>query len=63
LFPIKLKSKWSGHFKIKEVKPYVAVEIEDSLKNERWVVNGHKLKLYFGGDAERLTTNVNLIEA
>ena len=29
LFPRKLKSKWSGPFTIKEVKPYGAVELMD----------------------------------
>jgi hypothetical protein len=62
LFPGKLKSKWFGPFRIKEIKPYGAVEIEDPVKNESWVVNGQRLKLYLGGDVERLPTIVTLIE-
>jgi hypothetical protein len=62
LFPGKLKSKWSGPFRVKEIKPYGAVEIEDTVKNESWVVNGQRLKLYLGGDVERLATIVTLIE-
>ena len=62
LFPGKLKSKWSGPFRVKEIKPYGAVEIEDPVKNESWVVNGQRLKLYLGGDVERLATIVNLTE-
>jgi hypothetical protein len=63
LFPGKLKSKWSGPFRVKEVRPYGAVEIEDPVKNESWVVNGQRLKLYLGGDVERLTTIMDLKEA
>jgi hypothetical protein len=62
LFPGKLKSKWSGPFRVKEIKPYGQVEIEDKVKNESWVVNGQWLKLYLGGDVERLATIVTLIE-
>ena len=63
LFPGKLKSKWSRPFRVKEVRPYGAIEIEDPVKNERWVVNGQRLKLYLGGDVERLTTIMGLKEA
>ena len=63
LLPGKLKSKWSGPFRVKDVRPYGAVEIEDPVKNESYVVNGHRLKLYLGGDVERLTTVMGLKEA
>ena len=62
LFPGKLKSKWSGPFRVKDVRPYGAVEIEDPMRNESWVVNGQRLKLYLGGDVERLTTIMDLKE-
>jgi len=29
LFPGKLKSKWSGPYVVKEVKPYGAIELEE----------------------------------
>jgi hypothetical protein len=63
LFPSKLKSKWYVRFTVKEIKPYGAVEIEDPVKNESWVVNGQRLKLYLSGDVERLTTIMDLKEA
>ncbi|XP_014633941.1 uncharacterized protein [Glycine max] len=59
LFPGKLKSKWSRSFIIKDVKPYGAVELMDPTSDnpERsWVINGQRLKLYHGGNIERLTT-------
>ncbi|GAU31749.1 hypothetical protein TSUD_146370 [Trifolium subterraneum] len=40
LFPGKLKSKWSGPFKVHEVKPYGAIVLEDPISNDRWTVNG-----------------------
>jgi hypothetical protein len=60
LFPGKLKSKWSGPFKVKEVKPYGAIEIEDVDLQRSWTVNGQRLKPYFGGEIDRLATRVSL---
>ncbi|XP_019439050.1 PREDICTED: uncharacterized protein LOC109344755 [Lupinus angustifolius] len=56
LFPGKLKSKWSGPFVIKEVKPYGAIELEDQGSKETWVVNGQRLKPYLGGDVQTVST-------
>lgn len=41
LFPGKLRSKWPGPFKIKEVKPYGAVELEDLVSKKYWAVNDY----------------------
>ena len=60
LFPGKLKSKWSGPFVIKEVKPYGAIELEDPTSKRSWIVNGQRLKPYLGGEVERLTTILSL---
>ena len=63
LFPGKLKSKWSGPFTIKEVKPYGAVELFDpqsETSNRTWIVNGKRLKWYHGGNIERLTIIMQL---
>lgn len=60
LFPGKLKSKWSGPFTIKEVKPYGAIELEEQSSKRTWVVNGQRLKPYLGGDLERITTVIQL---
>ncbi|XP_020237836.1 uncharacterized protein LOC109817051 [Cajanus cajan] len=40
LFPGKLKSKWSGPFVIKAVKPYGAVELEEPNYGRSWMVTG-----------------------
>jgi hypothetical protein len=62
LFPGKLKSKWSGQFLVKEVKPYGAIKLKDPTSQRSWVVNGQRLKPYLGGDFERLTTIISLKE-
>ena len=63
LFLGKLKSKWSGPFTIKEVKPYRAVKLIDlalSEPEQSWNVNGQRLKIYSGGYIERLTIFIHL---
>ena len=60
LFPRKLKSKWSGPFLVKHVKPYEAIELEDPESKRSWVVNGQRLKPYFGGEIDRLATIIQL---
>ena len=46
LFPGKLKSRWSGPFKVVTVHPYGAIDIAND-KGESFKVNGHRLKPYF----------------
>ncbi|XP_006584237.1 uncharacterized protein LOC114420353 [Glycine soja] len=63
LFSGKLKSKWSGPFTIKDVKPYGVVKLMNPSSDDperSWVVNDQRLKLYHGGNIERLTTILNL---
>ena len=63
MFPDKLKSKWSGPFVIKEVRPHGAIELEDptgSNLEKKLIVNGQRLKIYKGGQLERLTSIVYL---
>jgi len=60
LFQGKLKSRWSGRFVVKQVKPYGAVEIEDVKTQRSWMVNGQRMKHYKGGEVERLITVITL---
>jgi len=62
LFPGKLKSRWSGPFVVKQVKPYGAIEIEDAKTQKSWVVNGQRLKHYKGGEVEKLISVITLEE-
>lgn len=46
LFPGKLKSRWLGPFKVRQVFPHGAVEIENMKTGNTFKVNGHRLKPY-----------------
>src|SRR3954463_11397236 len=61
LFPGKLKSKWSGPFIIKEIKPYGAITIEDGKTKDSWTVNGERLKSYLGGEFDREVCTISLL--
>ena len=50
LFPGKLKSRWTGPYRVVQVFVHGAIEIEGLKKGERFKVNGHRLKPYRGGD-------------
>ncbi|XP_014503216.1 uncharacterized protein LOC106763558 [Vigna radiata var. radiata] len=65
LFPGKLKSKWSGPFMVKHVHPHGVIELVDPAADDpqrSWVVNGQRLKHYVGGEVERLSTMMNLVD-
>jgi len=62
LFPSKLKSRWSGPFVVKQVKPYGAIEIEYAKTQKSWMVNGQRLKHYKGGEVEKLISVITLEE-
>ena len=47
-FPGKLKSRWSGPYKVKRVFPHGAVEVENLENHNLFIVNGQRLKLYHG---------------
>jgi len=63
LFLRKPKSKWSGPFMIKEIKPYGAIEIEDLSTKKSWIVNGQCLKSCLGRDFCTLIEKVELEDA
>jgi len=50
LFPVKLKSKWSGPFLVKSVSPHGAVELMTPKGDKLFKVNGQRVKPYLGGD-------------
>ena len=62
LFPGKLKSKWSGPFRVVEVLPYGAVEIEELTTSRRFKVNGQRLKIYLGGDFAKTIASIELYD-
>ncbi|XP_019233590.1 PREDICTED: protein NYNRIN-like [Nicotiana attenuata] len=53
LFPGKLKSKWFGPFKVVNVSPFGAVELESEDGLRTFKVNGQRVKHYLGTDGEK----------
>ncbi|XP_019225184.1 PREDICTED: uncharacterized protein LOC109206778 [Nicotiana attenuata] len=53
LFSGKLKSKWSGPFKVVSVSPYGAVELASEDGSRTFKVNGQLIKHYLGTDGEK----------
>jgi len=60
LFLRKLKSRWSGPFVVKQVKPHGVVEIEDAKSKRSWLVNGQRLKHYKGGEVQGFIVVITL---
>ncbi|CAA7037642.1 unnamed protein product [Microthlaspi erraticum] len=62
LFPGKLRSRWSGPFKIKEVKPYGVVVLWNRSGGD-FTVNGQRLKPYLADIDEDERETVPLVDA
>ncbi|PIN00904.1 DNA-directed DNA polymerase [Handroanthus impetiginosus] len=60
LFPGKLKSRWFGLFRITEVFPHGAVELENENSRNRFKINARRIKHYWGGIIDRQTTSITL---
>ena len=50
LYPGKLRSRWSGPYEVVQAFPHGAVEVKDLQSGDTFKVNGHRLKIYHGGD-------------
>ncbi|XP_060190638.1 uncharacterized protein LOC132619897 [Lycium barbarum] len=53
LFPGKLKSRWSGPFVVSKITPHGAVEIQTTDRVRKFLVNGQRLKRYWGGNFDK----------
>nr|XP_009779561.1 PREDICTED: uncharacterized protein LOC104228733 [Nicotiana sylvestris] len=60
---LKLKSRWSGPFVVVSVKPHGAVELRDMSSTGTFLVNGQRIKHYWGGDFAFHKTSVDLKDA
>ena len=60
LFPGKLKSRWSGPFKISEVFPRAAVELIEENSGRKFKVNGQRLKHYWGCKIDKEKMSISL---
>ncbi|XP_038885845.1 uncharacterized protein LOC120076143 [Benincasa hispida] len=60
LFPGKLKSCWSGPFRIKTIFPHGAVKLTTEDGNNAFKVNGQRIKPYYGGDVDLHMETIDL---
>jgi len=52
LFPGKLKSRWSGPFKLLKSYPHGAIDLPNEQTGHKFKVNGHRVKHYIHPAAE-----------
>ncbi|XP_070050435.1 uncharacterized protein [Nicotiana tomentosiformis] len=62
LFPGKLKSRWSGPFRVVEIHPTGAVEIVAENDPHMFRINGHRLRHYLGMDDAKVVSVTHLLE-
>ncbi|XP_038889331.1 uncharacterized protein LOC120079243 [Benincasa hispida] len=60
LFPGKVKSRWSGPFRIKTIFLHGTVELTTEDGSNTFNVNGQRIKPYYGGDVERCMETIDL---
>ncbi|KAI4341545.1 hypothetical protein MLD38_026257 [Melastoma candidum] len=63
LFPGKLRSRWSGPFKITKVLPYGVLELMGNDDSNKFKVNASQVKPYFGGVVNRDPTTLMMEDA
>ncbi|XP_060200358.1 uncharacterized protein LOC132628608 [Lycium barbarum] len=60
LFPEKLKSQWSGPFVVSKITPHGAIEIQTTDGVRKFLVNGQRLKRYWGRNFDKKKEQVLL---
>ncbi|KAL5546694.1 hypothetical protein UlMin_006381 [Ulmus minor] len=60
LFPGKLKSRWSGPFKLLKIHPFGAVDLLDEKTGYEFKVNGQRIKHYWGEHLARMKVTTTL---
>lgn len=60
LFPGKLRSKWSGPFEVVRMTTQGVVELWNEKKTATFIVNGQRVKHYFGENVDRQEEIINL---
>ena len=60
LFPGKLKSRWSGPFKLIKIYPHEAVDLLNEKTGQTFKVNGHRVKVYHGESSNNTRTTMLL---
>nr|XP_016433163.1 PREDICTED: uncharacterized protein LOC107759688 [Nicotiana tabacum] len=62
LFPRMLKPRWSGPFEVVRVTPYGAIELHTLNVKRNILVNGQRVKHYWGGIIHRQMSKVILAD-
>ncbi|XP_075101649.1 uncharacterized protein LOC142177084 [Nicotiana tabacum] len=62
LFPGKLKSRWSGPFEVVNVNPYGTIVLRTLNGKRQFLVNGQRVKNYWGGVIDRQKSKVLLVD-
>ncbi|XP_055835231.1 uncharacterized protein LOC129903711 [Solanum dulcamara] len=60
LLPEKMRSKWSGPFEVIHVTSHGAVELWNAMKTSTFLVNGQRVKHYFGKDVNHEKETIEL---
>ncbi|XP_038880434.1 uncharacterized protein LOC120072088 [Benincasa hispida] len=60
LFPGRLKSRWSGPFRIKTIFSHDAVELTTEDRNNAFKVSGQRIKHYYRGDVDQRMETIDL---
>ncbi|XP_070005954.1 uncharacterized protein [Nicotiana sylvestris] len=63
LFPGKLKSRWAGPFVVVNVTPHETVELRDINSSDTFLMNGQRVKHYWGGDIKCHKNSIDLVIA
>ncbi|XP_060190730.1 uncharacterized protein LOC132620008 [Lycium barbarum] len=63
IFGGKFKSKWSGPFEVVRVTAQGAVELKIPNSDETFLLNGQRVKHYYGEATDRARTTIDLKEA
>ncbi|XP_060190729.1 uncharacterized protein LOC132620007 [Lycium barbarum] len=62
IFGGKFKSKWFGPFEVVRVTAHGAVELKRPNSDETFLVNGQRVKHYYGETTDRARTTIDLKE-
>ena len=60
LFPRNLKSCWFGPFRINQIFPFGAIELEEEKSGRKFKVNGQRVKQYQGESVARMKITTTL---
>ncbi|XP_075087584.1 uncharacterized protein LOC107814251 [Nicotiana tabacum] len=63
LFRGKLKSRWSDPFEVGRVTKHGAIKLKDLESNDTFLVNGKRVKHYWGGGIRHHKTSIDLVDA